>query len=537
MPFDYIIIGAGSAGCLLANRLTANGQYQVLLLEAGGKDNLRNIKVPAAFKKLFKSKFDWNYSTTPQVHMNGRQMYQPRGKVLGGSSSINAMIYIRGHRADYDGWAAQGNKGWSYQEVLPYFKRFEQNLEFSDEYHGTNGELTVTQQPSRHPLSHTMLQAARQAGYPLNPDFNGAEQEGFGFYQVTQRHGQRCSAATAFLEPALQRSNLTVVTNAFAQKLIIEDKAIKGVTFLEKGVLQDVYAKREVLLCAGAFNSPQLLLLSGIGPQDELSRHGIPLQHHLPGVGKNLQDHLIGGVLTHTNLKDTLDGAERFPAIIKNLFNFFVRRKGLLTSNIAECGGFLHSREGLVAPDLQWHFAPAYFLRHGFDNPKGSNGYSLGPTLIAPYSRGELTLASNKPDDQPLINPNYLSDERDIQTMLQGYHITINILKQAAFDPVRKEQYLPPEGTTSEEVILNYFREKGQTLYHPVGTCKMGADDMSVVNDTLQIRGMKGMRIVDASIMPAIVRGNTNAPVMMIAEKAADLILQSSKQNTQQATL
>jgi len=537
MTYDFIIIGAGSAGCLLANRLTANGKYSVLLLEAGGEDKAPNIRIPAAFNKLFKTEADWNYETMPQPHMKGRRLYQPRGKVLGGCSSINAMIYIRGHRLDYNNWAAQGNKGWSYEAILPYFKRSEQNLEFDDQYHGTTGELTVTHQPSRHPLSHLLLEAAQQAGYAHNPDFNGAQQEGFGFYQVTQRSGRRCSAVDAFLKPALLRTNLTVEVNALAQHLILEDKTIKGVTYLRKGSLHQVYARQEVLLCAGAFNSPQLLLLSGIGPTEELRQHGIPPHHHLPGVGKNLQDHLIGGILTHTSRRDTLDGAERFPAIVKNLFNYFIRKKGPLTSNVAECGGFLRSHESLEAPDLQWHFAPSYFLRHGFDNPKSGNGYSLGPTLIAPYSRGEVKLTSNNPLTPPLINPNYLSDERDVQAILRGYRITLNILSQPAFAPFRKGQYIPPEDASSDESILDYFKEMGQTLYHPAGTCKMGQDETAVVDESLKLKGLNGLRVVDASIMPTVIRGNTNAPVMMIAEKAADMILTEVKQKAQKAYL
>jgi choline dehydrogenase len=532
MTFDFIIIGAGSAGCILANRLSANGQHTVLLLEAGGKDTHPNIQIPAAFNKLFKGRYDWNYDTLPQAYMNNRQLYHPRGKVLGGCSSMNAMIYIRGHRLDYDRWAAEGNEGWSYEDVLPYFKRSEHNLEIQDEYHGTGGELTISPPRSPHPLSQVFLKAAQQAGYPLNPDFNGSSQEGFGMYQLTQRNGSRCSASRAFLQPAMGRKNLTVMTGAKAQRLMIEQKTVQGVQFLKQGQLLQANAHREILLCAGAFNSPQLLMLSGIGSRSQLESNGIPISHHLPGVGKNLQDHLISGLLTHTSYRDTLDGAERFPAVVKNVFDYFVRQKGPLTSNVAEGGGFLRSSPTLEAPDLQWHFAPAYFLRHGFDNPKSGNGYSLGPTLIAPFSRGTIRLAGKDASQPPLIDPHYLEDERDVEALLKGYHITRKILQQPAFAPFRGKQFLPPEHAQTDEALLEQAREWAQSLYHPVGTCKMGRDEQAVVDAHLKVRGIQHLRVVDASIMPTIVRGNTNAPVMMIAEKASDLILEAIKQNT-----
>jgi choline dehydrogenase len=524
MPYDYIIVGAGSAGCLLANRLSADPNCKVLLLEAGGEDRNPNIHIPAAFSKLFRQAEDWNYDSVPQPQMHNRLLYQPRGKVLGGSSSINAMIYIRGHRADYDGWAKMGNEGWSYEEVLPLFRRFEQNLEFQDDYHGTEGELTVSPGRSRHPMSQALLQAAKQAGYPLNPDFNGEQQEGFGFYQLTQRNGRRCSAADAFLKPVLHRPNLELQTAATVHHIVLESRKAVGVAYERGGVVTKAKAAQEVILCAGSFNSPQLLMLSGIGEEQQLRQHGIRVAQHLPGVGKNLQDHLLAGAVYHSSCKDTLDSLERFPHAVKHLLRFLFRRRGLLTSNVAECGGFLRTLPGLQAPDLQWHFSPGYFLRHGFDNPKRGNGLGLGTTLICPYSRGEVRLASADPQEKVQIDPQYLSDERDLEALLRGFRITERILAQAAFLPYREERYMPPPEAQEEEAIKDYLREWSQTLYHPVGTCKMGQDEQAVVDPQLRVHGIQGLRVADASIMPIIVRGNTNAPTMMIAERLAALL-------------
>ncbi|NBC09465.1 MAG: choline dehydrogenase [Bacteroidetes bacterium] len=524
MPYDYIIVGAGSAGCLLANRLSADPNCNVLLLEAGGEDRNPNIPIPAAFSKLFRQAEDWNYDSVPQPQMNNRELYQPRGKVLGGSSSINAMIYIRGHRADYDGWAELGNEGWRYEEVLPLFRRFEQNLEFQDDYHGTDGELAVSPSRSRHALSKALLQAANQAGYPLNPDFNGERQEGFGFYQLTQSNGRRCSAADAFLKPVLHRPNLELLTEATVHRITLQGRQAVGVAYERGGSVTKASAAREVILCAGSFNSPQLLMLSGIGAGQQLRQHGIQVAHHLPGVGKNLQDHLLAGAVYHSSHKDTLDSLERFPYSVKHLLRFLLRKRGLLTSNVAECGGFLRTLHGLQAPDLQWHFAPGYFLRHGFDNPKRGNGMGLGTTLICPYSRGEVRLASADPRDKVQIDPQYLSDERDLETLLRGFRITERILAQAAFQPYRQKRFMPSPEVKEEEALRDYLCEWAQTLYHPVGTCKMGRDAQAVVDPQLRVHGIKGLRVADASIMPIIVRGNTNAPAMMIAERLAGLL-------------
>ncbi len=526
MPYDYIIVGAGSAGCLLANRLSADPRCRVLLLEAGGADRDANIQIPAAFSKLFRSPLDWGYDTVPQPGMNNRCLYQPRGKVLGGSSSINAMIYIRGHRADYDGWAALGNTGWDYASVLPYFRKHERNLEFKDEYHGTAGELTVSPSRHRHPISRDLLKAAQQAGYPLNPDFNGTGQEGFGFYQLTQENGHRCSAAAAFLHPIRQRGNLEVKTEAPVHRILLEDGRAVGVEYEQGGSVRRARLYRELILCAGSFNSPHLLMLSGIGDAKVLRQHGIKPRHHLPGVGKNLQDHLLAGAVYRTRRRDTLDSLERFPYSLKYLAQFIMGKRGMLTSNIAECGGFLRSRPDLEAPDLQWHFSPGFFLRHGFENPKTGNGLGLGTTLIYPFSRGEVRLASNDPGEKVVVDPRYLSDPRDLETLLCGYRITERIMAQAAFAPYIEDRYMPLPEVQEEAALKDYLREWSQSLYHPVGTCKMGKDEKAVVDQQLRVHGLGALRVADASVMPVIIRGNTNAPVLMIAERLAEWLRQ-----------
>jgi choline dehydrogenase len=522
--FDFIIIGAGSAGCILANRLSANPAHKVLLLEAGGPDKNPNIHIPAAFSKLFLTQEDWQDYTLPQKHMHGRKMYHPRGKVLGGCSSTNAMIYIRGHRKDYDDWAALGNPGWSYEEVLPYFKKSEGNLYKSDDYHGTAGELTVTDHVERHPLSYTMLEAAQQAGYPVTDDFNGAQQEGFGFYQVTQRGGKRCSAAVAFLHPVLHRPNLEVHTHAQVHRIDLENRKATGVTYERGSQTFSAKAAKEVIVCAGAFNSPHLLMLSGIGDKTELKAHDIEVHHHLPGVGKNLQDHLLGGIALKAKGITTLDAAERFPRVLGNLWKYIVHKKGVFTTNVAEGGGFWRSDPALEAPDLQFMFAAAFFIDHGFQNPKG-NGFSLGPVLLRPYSAGRLHLQSKNPKAAVGIDPNYFADERDVKAMLTGIRIAKTILMQPAFAPYRAGFAMPDRDIQSDDEIIDFMRQWLQTLYHPVGTCKMGGDPLAVVDAQLRVHGMERLRVVDASVMPDIVRGNTNAPTMMIAEKAAAMIL------------
>ena len=531
--YDYIIIGAGSAGCVLANRLSANPNHQVLLLEAGGEDKDMNIKIPAAFSKLFKGKDDWDMSSVPQKHLINREMFQPRGKVIGGCSSINAMIYIRGNKYDYDSWAALGNDGWTYDEVLPFFKKMEGNKLLSDEYHGTDGELNVTKLKTFNFLTGVLFEALKEQNVPLTSDFNGETQEGFGHFQVTQKNGQRFSAADAFLHPIRHRSNLTVITKALVQRIIIENHIATGVEYEHNGQKHQVKAGSEVLLSAGAFHSPQILMLSGIGDGDELQKHKIPVIKDLKGVGKNLQDHLLSGGLYETNYKKSLDSAERFPYVFKNLWDYFVNKTGPLTSNIAEAGGFIKSSPDEPAPDLQYHFAPAYFLDHGFEKPKG-NGYALGPCLLSPKSKGTVTISSANSKDKPVIDPNYLSDDDDLRKMIWGSRFSERICTSKAFKPYFKGYYLPSKSPSDSEIV-DYIHEYGQTIYHPTSTCKMGNDDMAVVDNRLQVHGILGLRVVDASVMPNVTRGNTNAPVMMIAEKAASMIIHKRMLQVQDA--
>jgi choline dehydrogenase len=520
--YDYIIIGAGSAGCLLANRLSANPDHKVLLLEAGGEDKSKNIRVPAAFSKLFKTKNDWNLNSVPQTNAGNRPFYQPRGKVIGGSSSINAMIYVRGNQVDYDSWADLGNKGWAYKDVLPFFKKSENNQLINDEYHGTQGELNITHSPSTNLLTNVFLDAAREQELPINHDFNGQAQEGFGLFHLTQKGGKRWSAADAFLHPIRDRSNLTILTNATAHRILIENRLVRGVEYEQNGQIHQVKSRLEVVLSAGAFHSPHLLLLSGIGDSDELQKHNIPVVNDLKGVGKNLQDHLFVGSLFSTFYKKTLDSAERFPYILGNLLNYIFNKKGPLSSNIAEAGGFVRTSPDEPAPDLQYHFAPAYFIDHGFSKPKG-NGYGLGTCLLTPKSSGTISLASSNPKDQPTIDPNYLSDDDDLRKLIWGAQLANKICTSKVFQPYLKGHFKPT--APDEQKIIEMIHQHGQSLYHPTSTCKMGNDALSVVDHRLKVHGIQGLRIADASIMPNITRGNTNAPTIMIAEKAADMIL------------
>ena len=528
--FDYVVVGGGSAGCVLAARLSEDSTVQVALLEAGGTDTSVLIHCPAGLALMAKSKgLNWAFETVPQTGLGGRRGYQPRGKVLGGSSSINAMIYLRGQQADYDGWAAEGNPGWSFNEVLPYFKRAEHNSRGADGWHGNDGPLQVQDlvQPNR--CSALFVDAAQQAGHALNPDFNGATQEGVGPYQVTHRNGERCSAAKAYLTPVLGRNNLTVITGAQATRILFEGQRAVGVEYLKAGTRQQALARAEVLLAAGAFQSPQLLMLSGVGPAAHLQSLGIPVLHNLPGVGANLHDHV-----DVVQVMDTPKVTELFGLSFAGLRNAITGvlawrkdRTGPLTTNFAEAGGFIRSSAQRPAPDLQLHFVIGKLVNHGRTTVFG-HGYSCHVCLLNPESRGSVTLASADPLAAPLIDPAFLSAPGDLERMVEGVKLMRQILKQPALAGLGGRELASSAAAQTDGQIASFIRQYADTIYHPVGTCRMGPGEGNVVDASLRVHGLQGLRVVDASIMPRIVSGNTNAPTIMIAEKASDMIKEAA---------
>jgi choline dehydrogenase len=517
--YDYIIIGAGSGGCVLANRLSQDPSVKVLLLEAGCRDKQKEIHIPLAFSKLFKGPCDWTYFTEPEPQLNNRSLYWPRGKVLGGSSSMNAMIYIRGNHADYDQWRDLGNPGWGYSDVLPYFKKSEKQERGASEYHGASGPLCVSDLRTVNPLSEAFVAAGEDTGFQRNPDFNGAAQDGFGLYQVTQNKGQRHSSAAAFLHPVTSRKNLTIKTETHVFGIYFEGKRAAIVSFQQGANSVQERAEREIILCAGAIGSPQLLMLSGVGPADQLSHFDIPIACNLPGVGKNLQDHPSCGVVYECTKPVSLASAESF----SNLMRYMISKRGPLTSNVAEAGAFIKTSSGAQIPDLQFHFGIGYFVEHGFQQIKG-HAFTMGPTLLHPFSRGDIRLRSSNPLDSPSIRANYLNDSRDMDVMLEGLKLARTLAATKAFDGYRGVELHPGPGAKDEAALRAHIAKFTETLYHPVGTCKMGHDESAVVDSELRVHGVEGLRVVDASIMPTVVGGNTNAPTIMIAEKAADLI-------------
>ena len=523
--YHYIIVGAGSAGCVLANRLSADAHNRVLLIEAGPADRHPFIHMPAGIAHLVNNRrLNWSYDTATEEHLDGRRLWWPRGKVLGGSSAINAMCYIRGVAGDYDRWAAAGADGWDWHSVLPYFRRSERNSRGGDALHGDAGPLHVADLRHVNPLSQAFIAAGQQAGWPHNPDFNGPRQEGVGLYQVTQKDGARCSSAVAYLAPVRQRRNLTVITGALVERLLLEGGRVTGVSWRLAGQRQQAHAEAEVLLCAGAVNSPQLLMLSGIGPAADLQRHGIAVQLDQPGIGDNLQDHLDICTLYHTVPGVSYDRTSE----LKVAFDYYLRgRRGAGTSNVAEAGGFVRSR---FAPDeradIQFHFVPAMLDNHGRQRLPG-DGYTLHACYLHPRSRGRLTLASADPTAAPHIQANYLSDAEgmDLKMMVEAARLSRDILRQPAFDRWRRQPIFPAREDLDDAGLEAFVRAKAETIYHPAGTCRMGNDPRAVVDPQLRLKGIDGLRVVDASVMPTLVTGNTNAPTMMIAERAADLIL------------
>ena len=524
MEFDYVIAGGGSAGCVLAGRLSEDPSVRVCLLEAGGPGDSWVVNTPAAVVLMVPTPLNnWAFETVPQAGLGGRRGYQPRGRALGGSSAMNAMVYIRGHRSDYDRWAALGNPGWSYAEVLPYFKRAEHNETHADEYHGRGGPLNVADLRTGNPFQEIFITACEQAGLRRNPDFNGAEQEGVGAYQVTQKDGERCSAARAYVLPHLARPNLQVVTGARARRVVIENRRATGVEFALGSEVRTAKAKREIIVSAGALQSPQLLMLSGIGEGAQLQALGIPVAHDLPGVGRNLRDHVdyvLGWRSDSLDLVGTSVGG--LLRLFREIGRYRRERRGMIASNYAEAGGFLKSSPAETAPDVQLHFVVGVVDDHARKWHLG-HGYSLHVCLLRPKSTGRVALASADPQAAPLIDPNFYGEPEDLEAMVRAFKLARRVLEAPALAAMGTRDLFTAE-VRSDADIRATLRARSDTIYHPVGTCRMGPDDMAVVDPQLRVRGVGGLRVVDASVMPDLIGGNTNAPTIMIAEKAADMI-------------
>ena len=520
--YTHIVVGAGAAGCVVANRLCADPAARVLLLEAGGPDRSPLIHMPAGFTKLTSPSVNWGFSTVPQAQLDNREMHYPQGRTLGGSTSINAMIYIRGHRLDYDEWESLGNEGWGYDGVLPYFRRMENRERLVDEYHGSGGPMNVAEQVQHNALSKAFVRAGQEAGLTYNADFNGAVQDGIGFYDVTQRNVRRESAATAYLKPIRKRPNLTVVTNATASRVLVSGGRAVGLAYLHGDHEHIAHADGEVVLSGGAVNSPKLLLLSGIGPADELRTRGIEVVHDLPGVGKNFQDHM-DVYLTAETAPVSYNGEDRWHRAAVHGAQYLLFKTGPVTACVAEAGAFLRSNDDVRSPDIQIHCLPAFVVDHGRQRFPG-HGVTINTCNLRPKSIGEVTLRSTNPLDAPAIDPNFLDDPYDWELSIEGFKRGREIMAAPSFARLVKREHMPGADVRTDGEIRDYIRRWAKTDYHPAGSCKMGHDDMAVVDTRLRVRGVDRLRVVDASVMPTVTSGNTNAPTVMIGEKAADMI-------------